>query len=100
MHTNLHICMQISSGQMSRRQGQTLFHGGHWQDKMQWAQTKTQEVSFQWEEKLFYFEGDRALEQVIQKGHGISFSRDVQNPQGCDSVQLSLGELALAAGLD
>lgn len=52
MHTNLYICMQISSGQMSRTQGQTLFHGGQWQDKVQWAQTKTQEILFQYEEKL------------------------------------------------
>lgn len=44
--------MQISSGQMSRRQGQTLFHGGQWQYKVQWAQTKTKEISFQYEEKL------------------------------------------------
>lgn len=50
--------------------------------------------------KNFYFEGDRALEQVIKKGCGISFSRGVQNLQGCDSVQLALSECALAAGLD
>lgn len=97
MHTNLCMCMQISSGLKSGRQGQTLFHGGQWQDKVQWAQTKTQEVSFPYEEKL-YFEGDWAL--VIQESWGVSFSREVQNTQGCDSVQPSLGELALAAGLD
>lgn len=61
MHTNLRMCMQRSSGLKPGRQEQTLFHGGQWQDKVQWAQTKTREVSFisVWRETL------RAIERWL-----------------------------------
>ena len=50
--------------------------------------------------KLLHFEGDRALEQAAQRGCGVFFSRDIQNPPGHDPVQPALGDPALAGGLD
>jgi len=47
--------------------GQTLFSGAQQQDKGQWAQTEAQEVPSEHEEKLLYFEGDRALAQAAQR---------------------------------
>ncbi|GAB0181473.1 mitochondrial enolase superfamily member 1 [Grus japonensis] len=42
--------------------GRCQEEGAQQQDKGQWAQTGTQEVSSEHEEKLLYFESDRALE--------------------------------------
>jgi len=40
------------------------------------------------------------LEQVAQGGCGLSFSRDIADPPGCDPVQPVLADPALAGGLD
>ncbi|PKU37082.1 hypothetical protein llap_12610 [Limosa lapponica baueri] len=44
-----------------------IFHGVQRQDKEQRAQARTQEIPCQHEEKLLYFEGDRALGQAGQR---------------------------------
>ncbi|GAB0179789.1 mitochondrial enolase superfamily member 1 [Grus japonensis] len=53
----------------------------------------------QHEEKL-HCEGERALEWVAQRGCGVSFSGDIQNPPGRDPVQPALSDAALAGRLD
>ena len=84
---------------MSGGWGQTLSAGGQRQDKGQWAQTEA-EVPAEHKEELLYFEGDRALKQAAQRGQGVSFSGDIQNPPGHSPVQPALGDTVLAGELD
>ena len=58
----------------------------------------TREIPSECEEELLYLEGDAALAQAAQRGCGVSFCGDVQNPPGYNSVQPALGEPALAGG--
>jgi len=48
----------------------------------------------------FHSEGDGALEQAAQRGCGVSFSGDIQDPPGQGPVQPAVGDPALAGGLD
>lgn len=45
------------------------------------------------EKALLYYEGNRALEQIAQRGCGVSFTEVIQNPPECDLVQGALGDL-------
>jgi len=80
--------------------GQTLFSVSPRQDKGQGAQTEAQEFLSELDEEFFPSEGDRALKQAAQKGCGVSFSGDIQNPPGGGPVQPALGDPAFAGGFD
>ena len=47
------------------------------------------------EKHFFYYEGDRALARVAQRGHGVSFSilTGIQKPSGHSLGQSALGDL-------
>jgi len=47
------------------------------QNKGQWTQIGTQEVLYEHEEKILYFEDDRALDQAAQRGCGVSSSGNI-----------------------
>jgi len=80
--------------------GQTLFSSAQRQDKGQWAQTETQEVLSEHEEEFLPSEDEGALEQAAQRGCGVSFSGDTQDPPGQGPLQPTVGDPALAGGLD
>jgi len=61
---------------------------------------KVNHGKFHLKKRRIFFGDYRALEQFAQKGCGVSFSGNVQNPPGCSPVQPALGESALAGGLD
>ena len=65
--------LKVSKEQVSCGWSKALFSGAQQQKKEQQAQTATQEVPYKHEEELFYCEGDRALEQAVQIGCGVSF---------------------------
>jgi len=54
------------------------------------------------EEKVFYYEDCRALEQAVQRSCEVFFYGDIQNPAGCFPVQPTVGEPAFSSevGLD
>ena len=64
------------------------------------AETESQEVPAEHEEEILHSEGDGALEQASQRGCGVSFSVDIQDPPGKGPVQPAVGDPALARGLD
>ena len=85
---------------MSGGWGQALFSGAQRQDKGQWVQTEAQEVPSEHEEEFLPSEGDRALAQAAQGGGGVSFSGDIQDLPGQGPLQPTVGDPALAGGLD
>lgn len=60
------------------------------------AQTETQQVPCEHQEKLFYCKGYQALAKLGQKGGGVAIPADIQKSSGCGPVQLAVGGLALA----
>lgn len=55
------------------------------------AEIDAQNVSAQHEEELLCCAGDQALEQIDQRGSGISLTGSIQEPSGHNSVQSALG---------
>ena len=55
------------------------------------AQTETQEALSEHQEALSYCDGDQALEQVAQRGCGISILGDTQKLSGHGPGQPTLG---------
>ncbi|KAJ7395137.1 hypothetical protein BTVI_158112 [Pitangus sulphuratus] len=55
------------------------------------AETDAQEVPPEYEEELLYCVGDHTLEQIAQRGCGISLTGDIREPCGCNPVQCALG---------
>jgi len=50
--------------------------------------------------ELLHSEGDGAQEQAAQRGCGVSFSGDIQDPPGQGPVKPALGDPASAGELD
>ena len=59
---------------------QSLFSAMQQQNKGQWTQTGTQDVHSGHEEEFISCESDRALEQDAQRGSGVFFYGDIQDP--------------------
>jgi len=68
-------------------------------ERGQWAQTEAEEIPSEHEEELLHSEGDGALEQAAQRGCGVCFSGDIQDPPGQGPVQPAVGVPASAGGV-
>lgn len=58
------------------------------------AERETQEVPSEHQKALFYWEGDKELLQITQRGAGLPILADTQTFSGCDPRQLVLGSPA------
>ena len=83
---------------MSRGWSLSLFSCAQQQEESQRAQTEAQEVPAQYEGTLLYWEDDRALGQIAQRGCAVS-SGDIQNPHGFHPVQGALGDPVWCRGI-
>jgi len=61
---------------------------------------KLKHKKFQLNMRKNFFEGDRAMEQAVQRGCGVSVSGNIQNLPGRGPAQPALGDPALSGGLD
>lgn len=84
--------MQTNILRKDKEDGARFFSASNeWQDKGKQDKMKTGNFIIFIIFFFFYCEGDRALKQGVQRDHGVSLSRDIQNPLGCDPVQLATG---------
>ena len=82
---------------MSRGWRESLFSCAQRQDEGQQAQSETH-ILAEYDKTFLDSEHDRELEQVVQRGCGVSFSGDIQNLPGRDPVQCVLGDPAWQGG--
>lgn len=75
---------------------QALLGGAQQQNKRPWAHAEIQENPF----KLFHCEGHQTLEQVAQRGCGVSVLGESQNMCGHNLGQPTLVDSALSRGFD
>jgi len=68
-----------------------LFGGVQQENKGQWAESGTQEIPNKHKEELIYGESGGALEDAAQRGCGVSFSGDAQEPPGCLPLRHAVG---------
>jgi len=64
------------------------------------GKTEAQEIPAEHEEELLHSEGDRVLEQAVQRGCELLFPGDIQDPPGRGPVQPVVGDPASAGGLN
>ena len=87
----LHQCLSVSEGREPRGWSQAVLTGAKQQDRRQWAETAAQEIPPEHEEELLYCVTDPTLEQVAQRGCGVSLTGDIQELSGCNPVPCALG---------
>ncbi|KAJ7407659.1 hypothetical protein BTVI_62496 [Pitangus sulphuratus] len=72
----------VSEGMLSRGWSQAFLTGAKKKDKKQQVETDAQEFPFEHGKELLHSECDQVLEQVGQRGYGVSFPGDIQKPSG------------------
>ncbi|KAJ7403055.1 hypothetical protein BTVI_80997 [Pitangus sulphuratus] len=73
-----------------QRMDQALLGGAEQKDNGKLAESDAQEIPPEYEEELLSCTGDRALEQVAQRGCGVSLTGDCQELSGHSPVPCAL----------
>lgn len=80
-----------------RRWSPAFFSSPLWQELKQWGQTEAEFVPSEHKETLFH--SDRALPEVTQRSHGVSFLGDIEKPSRHVPEQTALGNTTHAREL-